>query len=198
VDRFGRGPGDRMAEGRSGREVAPKTARNGSRGFARRIAEFGSALRRSEPLPVGVFVAATVAGVLMVVAELTPIVSVDVLTVPCEDAARQAQAPECEKTGGDQHAYALVLLGLLTLLMGWGASIGASRPAAVALLVAGIAVLVIAATLDLPEIDETGAVGATYSEAEANPGVGFWLELVGGALALIAGGLALRRLRRPG
>jgi hypothetical protein len=188
-----------MAEGRSGRTgrgaAAPETTENGSRGPGGLIAGFRSGLRGSERLPRAVFALGAAAGLAMLVAEFTTIVSIDVLTVPCEDAARRAQAPDCVKTGGEQHAYALLLLGALTLAMAWGAAIGRSRPAAVALLVAGIAVLAIALIGDLPEIDETGAVGDTYSQAEANPGAGFWLELGGGLLALVAAALALTRLR---
>ena len=41
---------------------------------------------------------------------------------------------------------------------------------------------------DLPDVHTTGVIGEQYDEAVANPGVGLYLETLGGALLLMAGG----------
>jgi len=87
------------------------------------------------------------------------------------------------------------MLGLFTLAMAWGATAGRSRPAGAALLLVGATVVAIALLGDLPDVFSEGVVGARYAAAKAAPGLGFWLELVGAALALGAGVL---RISRPG
>jgi hypothetical protein len=79
--------------------------------------------------------------------------------------------------------------------MAVGAFRGA-RPAMAAVLVCGIAALVIALGFDLPALDDTGEVGELYADAVAGPGVGFWLEVGGGALLCVAGGGLLSAARR--
>ena len=133
---------------------------------------------------------------MMLLAEVTNLVVVDVAGAGCEDAvADPAQSQDCEITGGDQHSYALVAIALLTVVMAVGAGLGGSRPAGVALIVAGVIVLGIALIGDLPVTDDTGQVGPNFDDASADPGPALWLELVGGGLAVVAG--ALRLLIRP-
>ena len=79
--------------------------------------------------------------------------------------------------------------------MAYGAAVGASRPAAIALVVIGLAAFGIALLVDRPDIHKTGIVGTQFSNAEAKPGIGYWLEYVGAGLVLVAGVL---RLLRPG
>jgi hypothetical protein len=153
-------------------------------------------MRGSGGVGLVLLVLGALAGILMIAAELTTIVSVDVQIATCEDLAQPDVRDTCVRTGGEQHTYALVLLGLFTLLMAWGAGLGRSRPAALALVVAGIAVLAIAAIVDLPDVNEVGAVGANFDRAEASPGIGLYLELAGGALAIATGVLALTAARR--
>jgi hypothetical protein len=95
-------------------------------------------------------------------------------------------------TGGAHHGYALALIGLVSLPMSYGAVIGRSRPAALAVAALGGLVLLIAALFDVGSLDETGLIGRTYDLAEANPGAGFWLEIVCGAVLLIGGLLLVR------
>jgi hypothetical protein len=78
--------------------------------------------------------------------------------------------------------------------MSYGAVIGGSRPASAALAVLGGLALLIAAIFDVPSLNDTGLIGRTYDLAEANPGAGFWLEIVC-AVVLLAGGLLLLRSR---
>ena len=136
---------------------------------------------------------ALVAAVAMIATEFSTIASVDVKGgPPCEYVANSQAAADCVKTGGDQHSYALILLGLGALAMGWGAALGRSRPAAGALVAIGVIVLAIALLGDLPDTRETGLIGQAY-EAEAKAGAGLTYEVVGAALAVIAGVVALTR-----
>jgi hypothetical protein len=136
------------------------------------------------------------AALLMLLSEVTNLVVVDVSGAGCEDAvADPDQSQDCEITGGDQHSYALAAIALLTVVMAVGAGLGGSRPAGAALIVAGLIVLGIALIGDLPVTDDTGQVGPNFDDASADPGPALWLELVGGALAVLAG--ALRLLTRP-
>ena len=96
--------------------------------------------------------------------------------------------------GGSHHGYAIGLIGLVSLPMSYGAVIGGSRPASAALAVLGALALLIAAIFDVPSLNDTGLIGRTYDLAEANPGAGFWLEIVC-AVVLLAGGLLLLRSR---
>ena len=48
---------------------------------------------------------------------------------------------------------------------------------------------------DLPVTNETGAIGLDFDGATASAGLDFYLELTGGALALLAGVLALTSAR---
>jgi hypothetical protein len=153
-------------------------------------------MRRSGPVPTALLALGALAGALMIVAEFATIVSVDVQIATCEDLVRAELRDSCVQTGGEQHSYALVLLGLFVLVMAWGATLGESRPAALALVVAGVAVLAIAAAVDLPDINDVGAVGANFDRAEASPGTGLWIELAAGALAVVAGALTLARYQR--
>jgi len=132
-----------------------------------------------------------VGGLLLIVSDFMTLYHVDVVTASCSDLASPNLRDACSTTGGGHHGYALAILGVIALVMAYGAAVGASRPAGIALLVLGIAALAIALLMDRPDIHKTGIVGAQFSQAEANPGTGYWLELIGGALVVAAGALRL-------
>jgi hypothetical protein len=135
--------------------------------------------------------------VALILSDFLNLYHVDVVTAKCSNLADPSLADACTTTGGEHHGYALLVLGVLALLMTWGAAAGGSRPAGAALIAIGAAALLIAILVDLPDVHKTGVVGARFADAEANPGAGLWLELVGGALVAIAGALrAVRPLRR--
>jgi hypothetical protein len=135
----------------------------------------------------------------MVVSEFATLRSVKVLTASCSDLADPSLRGSCVTHGGEEHAYALVLLGVVAALMAWGAAFGKSRPAAIALIAIGAAVLAIAFLTDVPDIHKTGVLGERFDSAHATAGPGLWLEIAGGALVLVAGVMATtaRRRRRP-
>jgi hypothetical protein len=174
--------------GESGNPL-PETAENRSSRFA--------AFRRVEPVWTAVLVLGLLAAVLMVVSEFATLRSVKVLTASCSDLADPGLRGSCVTHGGEEHAYALVLLGLVAGVMAWGAAIGRSRPAAIALLAIGAAVVAIALITDVPDIHKTGVLGERFDSAHAQAGPGLYLEIAGGALALAAGAMATAVRRRP-
>ena len=100
----------------------------------------------------------------------------------CAQLARHpGLADACSTTGGERHGYALLILGVLVLLMTWGAAMGARRPAGLALLVAGRRRCWRSRwACDLPDVHTTGVIGQRFAEAQRAAGAGFYLELVGG------------------
>jgi hypothetical protein len=175
------------------RRTVPAAASNASS----LIAAVSGKIRAFGTLRLAVLALGLTAGLLMLVAELSTIWSVDVVTASCGDLADPSLADACARKGYEAHLFALIVLGLLVLVMAWGAARGASRPAALALVAIGAVVLAIALIGDAPKVDETGRIGQNFDEAEANPGAGFYLEIAGGVLAVLAGALALRLGARP-
>jgi len=156
-------------------------------------------LRGVEPVSLAVTVLAAAAGALLIVGEFMSIAWVDVAQRSCEviNDSNPSLADRCSLSGFERHGGALALLGVLAIVMGWGAGLGRSRPAAVALLVAGAIALGISLISDLPETSEAGAIGQSFEGAEGRRGTGLYLDLAGGALALLAGGLGLARTGKP-
>jgi hypothetical protein len=99
----------------------------------------------------------------------------------------------CRTYGHDSHSYVLVVVALVALLMAWGAVVGRSRAAAIAVAALGVVVLFIALAVDLPKLDDKRGLDVRYNDVAAHTGTAFRLELVGGVLLLLAGGLALAR-----
>jgi hypothetical protein len=147
------------------------------------------------PLAIAVAVAALVAGALMLLTEVTTVISVDLKNTSCEVIydSNPSLADDCSQTGLERSSVALLLFGLLTFVMGSGAAFGRSRPAAVALIAIGVVVLGLTLLGDLPASDDAGLIGRDYAEAEASPGTGLWFELVAGILAVVAGLLRVIR-----
>jgi hypothetical protein len=139
---------------------------------------------------------ALLAGALMLLTEVTTVISVDLKNTSCEVIydSNPSLADNCSQTGFERSSAALLLFGLLTLVMGAGAAFGRSRPAAIALIAIGAIVLGFTLIGDLPASDDAGVIGRDYEQASASPGVGLWFELVGGILAVVAG---LLRVIRP-
>jgi hypothetical protein len=99
----------------------------------------------------------------------------------------------CTTTGADAHGHALWLIALLVLVFGFGAAVGRSRPAGLAVAVCGLVALGIALIADSPDLGDVRGLDATYTQVAAHTGSGFWLEIAGGALAVVAGLLGMRR-----
>jgi hypothetical protein len=100
-----------------------------------------------------------------------------------------------EQAGGSHHAYAMLLVGVGTIVATLLARSTDQWPPAAA--IAGLAVFAIAFALvgDLPDATRTDLVrGARL--AEADPAAGFYVELAGAAVALLAGAALALLLRR--
>jgi hypothetical protein len=172
-----------LMTGDSGGKAMPETAENRSSRF--------EAFRGLRPLWIAVLAVAVLGAILMIVSEFETLRSVKVLTASCDDLADPSLRSSCVTHGYEEHSYALLLMGLVTLFMTYGAAIGRSRPAALALVVIGVAVVGIALATDVPDIHKTGVLGERFESAHAKAGPGLWMEIVGGALVLTAGAMAM-------
>jgi hypothetical protein len=137
----------------------------------------------------------------MIVSEFLTLSSFDVGITSCSNALDVTNEPRfsklCSTSGHQHHHWALLALGLLALLLAFGMAVGRSRPAAVALVVVGLAVVVIALVWDHPSFSKTRGLELLFppGQIRGKSGTGYNVELAAGVLAIAAGGLAL--LRRP-
>jgi hypothetical protein len=139
----------------------------------------------------GLAVAAVAGAVCLLVATFATVVRVTVGTTA------RASAAVGSDSGWDRHGPALIVLALLALwLLGLG--LRGARAALAGLAVAGLAAMAIALLSDRPDVHATGSVGDVYAEATADPGAGYYLETLGGALLLASGGALLVLGRAPG
>jgi len=163
---------------------------------AARSARAREAVRGTGPLALLVLTLGLVGGVLLIVAELSNLVTIDVQTTgTCEELAGPGAGEACTVSGFEQHGGALLLLGGVAVVMALGAARGASRPAAFALLVIAAVVLAFALLRDLPKTGETGLIGITYEAAKASAGPALLLEIAGAVALAVAGALTLLRRR---
>jgi hypothetical protein len=170
------GPSQARFEGIFGRAL------EGSQSASRII--FG--LLRERALTI-VTVGAIIGAALLVVAEL-----VDLYHVVSPDGQLVAGA-KATQTGGDHHSYALLVVGLAVLGATLAARWSAQPILAAAVAALGLIALTIVLIGDLPDVTSSGLTQGPLEEAEANPAIGFWLELAGAVVVLVAG-LALARL----
>ena len=105
----------------------------------------------------------------------------------------------CAQQASDRHHFALGVIALFAIVAVVVAVLGASRPAAISVAIAGLAALALFLIVDLPDANSVGTLGhsctsiADASGAKAVPQPGFWLELAG-ALALAFSGAILATL----
>jgi hypothetical protein len=157
------------------------------------LAVFTGRFPGATPLAIGIVAASLAAAVLLFATEFSTVASVDVASGSCEviHDTDPALADRCELSGFERNGGAFLLVAALIVAMGWGAALGGSRPAAVALVAIGAAVRLWALLVDLPVTNETGALGESFEGARAQAGTGLWLEICAGLLAAAAGALRL-------
>jgi hypothetical protein len=150
--------------------------------------EYSRAPARSRT-PAAITVALLAGGVagalLLLLAEFTALYD--------EDSAARRIPVRTELTGA-HHAYALIPVALLALVLTIAAARVASRPALLALGALGVLAIVIALAVDLPDAQAGGIVGSAargYSRARDVPQVGLYLETLGAALLVITCGAGL-------
>lgn len=90
-------------------------------------------------------------------------------------------------TGMDRHSVALLLIAAVAIVLALGAARGV-RPAIAGLALTGVAALIVAIAIDLPDLHKTGIIGRVYAAASAGPGGGYYAETLGGVLLVLAGG----------
>ncbi|HWI72892.1 MAG TPA: hypothetical protein VNT55_13140 [Baekduia sp.] len=128
--------------------------------------------------------------VLLLVASFTTVIQITVGT-----SSRVVDA-DTAQSGWNRHGPALVVLALLAVWL-LASGLRGSRTAMAGLLVAGVVALAIPTIWDRPHVHDTGSVGDVYAEATADPGTGYYLETLGGALLLLSGGALLVLGRTP-
>jgi hypothetical protein len=135
--------------------------------------------RATRLLPLAILVAAIVlfASELMTTFEFTP---------PGGEALSS-------QSGGDRHGNALMVIAAFAVFALAVAVLNGSKPAAIAVAVAGVAALLVFLLSDLPDANAVGTLDDarnSFFDAEAIPQGGFFMEMLG-ALALAIGGVAL-------
>jgi hypothetical protein len=91
----------------------------------------------------------------------------------------------------DQHSYALLVLAAFALVALVIAVTSGSKPAAVAVALAGVGALLLFLLIDLPDAGKVGTLDdprQSFFEARADPAAGFWIELAGALILAICGG----------
>ena len=107
----------------------------------------------------------------------------------------------CTQQAADRHHFALGVLAIFAVGAVVVAVLGASKPAAMAVALAGLLALLLFLIVDLPDANNIGALadscssipGQSFFDAKAVPQAGFWLEMAS-ALALALSGAALATL----
>ena len=127
---------------------------------------------------------ATVAVALLVAAEFSTVFEVTVGTL---------EVVKRDATGGENHGYALLVVALFAVaVVGLGLrGAVAARAAGLSLVALGAVALVVALAVDRPDTRGSGRLpeSLAYEDARARAGAGLGLEIAGGALLVVAGGL---------
>lgn len=180
AQRATRGKGARMSGAQHG------AGSDDSKGFG----PYRSPLPTVLALRAALALAGLAGAVLLLVASFTTIIEITV------GGTARALHADAGQSGWDRHGPALVLLALLALWL-LAMSLRRSRVAMVGLLLTGVVALAIAWHWDRPHVHDTGSVGDIYASATADPGAGYYLETLGGALLLLSGGALLVLGRMP-
>jgi len=171
----------------------PKVARETTRDGSRQKAGFTGLSGGASGLATAITVAGLLAALLMAVTEFSTVAKVNVQGGSCQviEDTEPDLADRCVLSGFERNGGAFLALAVLAALMAWGAGLGGSRPAAMALVLVGVFVLGWALLVDLPVTNDTGALGTTFEGASGSAGPGLAIEIVAGVLALAAGAFRL-------
>jgi hypothetical protein len=134
---------------------------------------------------------ALLGALLLLVAEFTSLYHVHVAS---------SSTPVKSVSGGSNHSYALLPIGLLAAALGIGVFRAGSRPALLAVGVIGIVALLIALLGDLPDAQATGLVGSPtshYVNASSTPSAGLYMETLGAVVLIATCGLGFMMLGPP-
>ncbi len=153
--------------------------------FGRRTAR--SDRGSSAPILAGALLAA----LLLIVAEFTALYQVHLAT---------SSIPIKTVSGGANHSYAMLLVGIAAAGLAIAVWQSESRPALLALGVLGVVALLIALLGDLPDAQATGLAGSAargYVNASSTPSAGLYLETLGAVILIATCGLGFMILGPP-
>ena len=144
---------------------------------ARSDAAGGPSVGASWVFSAGILAGGLIGAVLLIAAEFTTLFRVRVTA--------STTIVKAVSTGS-HHSYAMAVIAVCAAALAIGAWRTASRPALLAIGVLGIAELVIAVVVDLPDATASGLVlsSSHYVNASSTPSTGFYLETLG-ALVLM-------------
>jgi hypothetical protein len=134
---------------------------------------------------------ALLAALLLIVAEFTSLYQVHIAT---------SGVPIKTVSGGANHSYAMLLVGLVAAGLGLAVWQAGSRPALLALGILGVVALLIALLGDLPDAQATGLAGSAakgYVNASSTPSAGLYLETLGAVILIATCGLGFLILGPP-
>jgi hypothetical protein len=129
----------------------------------------------------GVAIVAALGAILLLVAEFLPLLEV-----------RAGSHVVKTVDTGSHHSYANLVVAVVAGFMIFAAVRGsAARMALLGLVVLGLLSLGIALIGDVPDVSKTGLVAGSFDAAAAHARIGVYLETLGSALLLMAGGTGL-------
>jgi hypothetical protein len=130
-------------------------------------------------LVAALFVVALLGSAALLVAEFTTL-----FTVHASNVSHALQST----SAGSHHSYAMAVIAVFAAVLAVAAWRGGSRPAMVGIGLLGLAALLIALLGDLPDATASGLIltSSHYIEAKSTPSAGFFIEIVGALLLLIA------------
>jgi hypothetical protein len=144
---------------------------------ARSDAAEGRSAAAAGVFSVGILAGGLIGALLLIAAEFTTLFKV-----------RIAASTTIVKTvsTGSHHSYAMAVIAVCAAALAIGTWRTAGRPGLVAIGVLGVAALVIALVVDLPDATSSGLVlsASSYANASSTPSTGFYLETLG-ALVLM-------------
>ena len=152
----------------------------------RRIDDDSSRQRAQSPVSRGARTARRAAA-MAVLAGAVAAVAATVLPVLRIEIAGRVQS-SLDRTGWNLHGPVLLALALLAVLLLPAAARGSGVAAAV-IVVAGLGIVGLTAAMDLPDVGDTGLVGARLIEGTARAGAGAYAEALAGVLLVLGGGV---------
>jgi hypothetical protein len=152
----------------------------------RRIDDDSSRHRAQSPVSRGAQAARRAATATVLVGALAALAATVLPVLRVEIAG--AVQPALDRTGWDLHGPVLIALALLAVLLLPAAARGASGAAAV-IVVAGLVIIGITVIADLPDVGDSGLVGARLIEGTAKAGAGAYAEALAGVLLVLGGGV---------
>lgn len=132
------------------------------------------------PLAIGLFAAAVVGSILLIVAEFAVVNRISIGDDVTKETFR----------GFDRHHFALLVIGAVSIPMAWGGFIGRSRPAFAVLALLGLAALLIVLVGDTPDLNDKRGLDVFYDSVQTHVGLGYFLETAGAILVVVSGAIS--------